>query len=40
MKLELAILLRRIKDSLGKVCLVLFYIVIIGIIYYLFKYVI
>ena len=40
MKLELAILLRRIKDNLGKVALLLFYIVIIAVVIYLIKYII
>lgn len=39
MKLELAILLRRIKDSIGKVALLLFYIVVIAAIIFLVKYI-
>ena len=38
-KLELAILLRRIKDSIGKIGLLLFYILVIVVIYYLAKYI-
>ena len=40
MKLELAILLRRIKEKIGTVALILFYIVIIGVILYIVKYII
>ena len=38
MKLELAILLRRIKEKIGTVALILIYIVIIGVIIYIVKY--
>ena len=40
MKLEIAILLRRIKDNIGKVALLLFYIVVIAVVIYLVKYII
>ena len=39
MKLELAILLRRIKNSLGTVALILFYIVIIAVIICIIKHI-